>query len=66
VLTSGKQRAIIRLQDKEREDKKMMKIYYYLFNDGYECWTQGQLRGLERKVEIRKHGVILKEIVEHH
>lgn len=44
----------------------MMKIYYYLFNDGYECWTQGQLKGLERKTEIRKHGVILKEIVEHH
>jgi len=34
---------------------------FYRFEDGYCCWIAGKLRGLERKVEIKKHGRILEE-----
>lgn len=38
-------------------DIKTMGTYY--FADGYVCWFQG-LSASERKIEIRKHGQIIK------
>lgn len=40
-----------------------MKCYFYRFADGYFCWMAGKLKGLERKVEIKYHGVIIEERV---
>jgi len=43
----------------------MRKTYYYLFSDGYECWTAGKLKGVDRRNEIFEHGSIIKEDVEY-
>ncbi len=32
---------------------------WYIFEDGYTCWYHG-LSASERKMEIRKHGKIIK------
>jgi len=41
--------------------RTIIKNYYYEFEDGYFMWSAGKLRGLERKVEEKKHGKIIKE-----
>ena len=41
----------------------MMVNMFYRFEDGYFCWYAGKLKGLERKVEIMKHGKIVEERV---
>lgn len=32
---------------------------WYTFEDGYKAWFSG-LKGTEKKIEIRKHGAIVK------
>ena len=32
---------------------------WYIFADGYRAWFSG-LTGLEKKVEVRKHGAIIR------
>lgn len=47
---------------KEREDLKMAKSKtrgWYTFEDGYTCWVHG-MSAQERKMEILKHGKIIK------
>lgn len=38
-----------------------MRTMFYKFEDGYFCWYCGKLKGVERKMEIKKHGQIIEE-----
>ena len=45
---------------KQKENKKMKNTRgWYTFADGYRAWFFG-LRGNDKKVEIKKHGKIVK------
>jgi hypothetical protein len=49
-------------KEKTREVKIMAKIKtqgWYIFADGYEAWYHG-LSAQEKKIEIYKHGAIIK------
>jgi hypothetical protein len=65
-LTNKKSSAIIELSKGKHKGGNIMarttiKNYYYEFEDGYFMWSVGKLKGLERKVEEKKHGKIIEE-----